>query len=351
MTYPDGSFQPVRVPYQGWPSAHIIGNVAYILLKEVMGYSTVLFDTTTILSEQVVNYVAGCLDPDDPLCAERDVQNPKVHFTLETWEGGQQRAINLPENIRPDLLSVLSYNLVDQWYIWLKEIDDGMKSHPPLVLDYYRSYYAKSFTPAVAFDSWRKLLDLLPSKIIVRCSDMTADSWTPRNVDKYIQLTNDTSVECHHNDSVWFSPACRSNTSECIPLLIPYNVDFAMQISFFLNMPLAVVVAIGDGYYDAIQKGRFLFGWYQPSDDPLLDASGKFPVLLNLPPANQLEIHQGIYRTGFAQFKPFNYGWRDLQEVDQLVHFLASNVDLGDQDWDQLMSENRRLKAIDIGNL
>ena len=79
------------------------------------------------------------------------------------------------------------------------------------------------------------------------------------------------------NDTVWFSPACIANTSLRVPLMIQYSMQFAMQLAFFLEMPLAVVMVRqgSDGdyadYFRAIRSGRFLFGYYSPND-VLVDA-------------------------------------------------------------------------------
>ena len=314
-------------------SARVVGDIAYILLSEVLGYSTILFDTGAIFSPHVVNYVAGCLDPDDSGCKMRDPESPQVHFTLETWMAGNQRAAALPENIRPPLLSVSDYNLVDGYYLWQQVLDDGLASKQRLSLDFFRSYDANLFKPHEFFDPWEKVLASVPSHAIVRCSAMGPDSSTPRLTANYIRFTNDTDVACHHDDSVWFSPACRANTSECIPLMIQYTFEYAMQISFWLNMPFAVFM-VGPGangdyreYYDAARRGRLLFGWYQP-DDSLLDGAGNLPVALNLPATNDLEYIQGVYKTATANYKPRNYCWRRLQEVDRLVHFFASRFNL-----------------------
>ena len=345
LIYNDGTEHSVYIPYPAWGSAQVIANIAYILIKEVMNYSVVLIKTESISSEHPVNYAAGCVDPDDPNCTEHDAWDPKVHFTLETWEGGHQRATILNEDVRPDLLNVLSYTLIDSWYVPESVFKDGLHHNPPLSLDYYRSYDATYYDASRIFDKWEKLIQLLPKNNIVRCSSMTPGSAFPRHTDNYIAVTNDTDVECQHNDSVWFSPACRSNRSRCVPLLISYNFDVAMQLAFFHNLPLAIVMADGTSYYEVARAGRFLFGWYQPSDDPAADGNGNYPLLVNLPPADVQEQLRGVYRTGFAQFKPYNYCWRHLREVDRLVHSFAAQVDLGDQDWARLMPQSRRLKV------
>jgi hypothetical protein len=114
-------------------------------------------------------------------------------------------------------------------------------------------------------------------------------------------------------------------------------------------MPLAIMLVNGgpDGdykeYYHTISNGLFLFGWYQP-DDSLVDSSGQLPVMLSLPHTNGLEHLAGMYRTGLAEFRPQNYGWRQLQAVDRLVHHFASKLDLYGQDMDDLMLRSRALK-------
>jgi hypothetical protein len=291
LVYPDKSLHSVRIPYPGWTSARVVANIFYILYHEVMKYSVVLVDTTTIFSEHPVNYAAGCLDPDDGECVERDPNNPIVHFTFETWSGGGNRAVTLPQDVRPTLISVLDYSLVDQWYLWQDIIDNGLQSEDHLSLDYYRSYDASNFKPHKFFDPWTRVFELVPDEVIVRCTQKTANSPQPRITDDYIRFTNDT---------VWFSPACRDNPSECLPVIIQYSVSFTMQVAYFLRMPLAVIM-VGPGrggayseYYSAIRGGRFLFGWYQP-DDTLRDAHGNQPVIRRIPIYIYIYVYIYIY--------------------------------------------------------
>jgi hypothetical protein len=114
LHYPNGSLFSVRIPYANWASARISAEIANILLSEVLNYSTVLLDTKTIFSAHVVNYVAGCFDPDDSNCVERDTNNPQVHFTIETWRGGAIRFAQLSGDVQPTLISVLDFTLNDQ---------------------------------------------------------------------------------------------------------------------------------------------------------------------------------------------------------------------------------------------
>ena len=114
LEYADGSKHAVRVPYPNWSSARISSEIAYSILSEVMNYSTELIDTKTIFSAHPVNYVAGCLDPDDAACVERNTDDPTAHFTIETWRGGMVRWAQLPADVQPSLLGVLDFTLNDQ---------------------------------------------------------------------------------------------------------------------------------------------------------------------------------------------------------------------------------------------
>jgi hypothetical protein len=246
LKYPDGTLHSVRIPYPGWTSARIMGDIVYILLTEVMGYSAVLIETPTIFDSHLVNFAAGCNNPDDETCAERDFERPIVHFTLETWDRGYKRNLAIPLDVRPVLLSVLSYDLIDEWYLWRDVVNAGWNSSAHLSLDHYRSYDASAFAPHAFFDPWTRVFELIPLDTIVRCSDMTAELGIDRATEQYTRATGDAGVQCSNNDTVWFAPACRANNATCVPLLLQYNVDIAMQIAAFLRMPLAIIM-VGPG--------------------------------------------------------------------------------------------------------
>ncbi len=186
LKYPDGSLHPVKIPFASWASAQILGQIAHILLSEVMGYSVVLLENTGMDSGQPVRYAAGCIDILDPTCSKYDVMAPQVHFTIESWPYGISVASALPPNIQPELLSVLSYNIFDANYLWASVVEDGATQK--VSLDYYKSYDAARFQPHRFFDPWQRMLELVPAKYIVRCSDMLPGSINDRNVETYMRV-------------------------------------------------------------------------------------------------------------------------------------------------------------------
>ena len=62
LEYPNGSMQPVRIPYSDRVSAKINAHISSILLSEIMGYSTVFVNVSNNRSNtNAIAYLAGCL--------------------------------------------------------------------------------------------------------------------------------------------------------------------------------------------------------------------------------------------------------------------------------------------------
>ena len=348
LTYPDSSIHPILIPSAAWSSSRATGAVVYILLTEVMGYATKLMNVNTVLDDQPVNYVAGCYSSSDKLCQQRNSSNPQLHFTIESWMLGIRRASNLPSDVQPILLSVMDFSVDDSYFIWQSVYDDGFNSSSPQLLDDYRFYNSIKFKPHRYFHPWTRILERFPSEVLVRCSEMSPDGLNVRNTTHYTLITGDTDTSCR-NDTVWFSPACRDDVSECVPLVVQYNVDNAMQLAWWYHLPLAIAV-ISPGpsgnyseYYSAVRASRLLFHWTPV--EYLRDDQGRTPVLLQLPRTNMLEQLAGIYRTGIEDIKPRNYGWPGLAAADRLVAFFASRLTFFDQDMRAMMATSGTLRA------
>ena len=262
---------------------------------------------------------------------------------------GIRRMSTIPEKARPILLSVMDFSVDDTYFLWQSIVDDALDKSIPYLLDDYRFYNAKQFKPHIYFDTWQQILDLLPSEVIIRCSAMSPDGENVRNATHYTQITGDTDVSCF-NDSIWFSPSCRGNTTKCVPLLVQYNLENAMQLAWWHSLPLAVLMVdsgpSGDyaDYHRAIRRGRFLFSHMAPIDN-LLDAQGRPPALLSLPRTNLQEHVDGIFRTGIADLKPRNYAWRGLAAADpRVAHFAAAAV-FADNDIRDMVARSGALQA------
>jgi hypothetical protein len=234
---------------------------------------------------------AGCRDADDISGRDCNIDDPLVHITVESWMTGFRRVNMLPERLRPVMLSTLEYTLLDQYFIW-RDVFDTYKANCRRLLDDYRTYSFPDDTitacPHVSsvFTPWKSVYDTFQNMsyqnaqgenktMIVRCSEMTeVNGRDAATLEMYTRLTGDAEVSCMsdsisgYEDGVWLSKSCRENNDRCVPLVIQYTMDFAMQISYFLHMPLAVMmIASGKNedyaeYYSVIQKTDCMFGWY-----------------------------------------------------------------------------------------
>ena len=280
LSYSDGSQHPVSIPYPSWSSIQLSAHIAQIILSEIMNYSTVFYVQDTIDDSIILADAVGCLNPEDHVCQNRDTEHPKIHFTLETWDTGYEwQSTTLPVAVQATLISTLDYSGIDGYFLWTDVVESALRSPSRAVLDHYHAYNASLNSPAAFFDPWQRILELIPPQLVYPCST-TGPPEDPYYSTLYADLTNDT-AGCALDSRVWFSPACRANTSACVPTLIQYSMPAAAQLAFFLNMPLAVVyVLAGDSnyqeYYAAVRAGRFLFGYYAPND-ALVDARGRLP--------------------------------------------------------------------------
>ena len=294
-----------------------------------MGYSSILI-VDNGEDQAVVSQVAGCVDMLDPLCSKFDLSDPQVHFTLETWMYGIRRQQSLPSSIQPSLLEVHSYFVDDGYYMWASTINKVPSKPHHIDIDDYIPYNVLHRNDVHRFfDSWETVYDLLTPANIMRCSDFFSPEAPSvfafgnsglESLANYERATGDRAFRCGVNDTVWFSPACRSNTSACVPLVVMYYFDAAIQRATLLNLPLAVIMSnvwvTGDygPYLTAIQTARFLFHWYEP-DDTVLGPDGEFPVLFRLPRLDLAGQIQGDLRTGIDGLLARNFGWRLLKEA------------------------------------
>ena len=356
LVYSDNSTHPVRIPYADWTSARVSAQVANILLSEVVGYETLLVD---IYGNDIygVTYVTGCTDPFDQTCTQWDNLSPLAHFTVESWIDGINTAQRLPANIRPSLLSVTDYNIDDGYFLLQDVREAGLKSKQPVLLDHFESYDARFYQPHQFFDPWQRMFELIPHSAFASCTDIFSGAYAygvsgtnaSYSIRRYVALTNDTDLSCY-NDRVWFSPACRHDPSLCVPLILKWYLDWAMQRATLHNMPLAIVVVDPTvtendaSYYTAVVRGRFLFHSYEPNDFQF-DSEGRPPVLLNLPRRDPAAQATGDYRSGIEGLKARNYGWRLLRATDPIVEFVAASIAFADSDVDAFMTRSRDLQA------
>ena len=184
------------------------------------------------------------------------------------------------------------------------------------------------------------MLGLLPPALVVRCSAMLL-------VAAHSADAGETGA-CSPDDAVWFSEACRANTSECVPILLQDRLDRVARLAALLNLPLAAaVVAPGAAhyaeYYAAARAGRFLFAYRYP-DDTLSDAAGRPPARVRLPPPGGLPVELERLRAEMEGVPLRAYAWRGLAAADRRVAWFATNVAVPAADLGQLLQQTAGLR-------
>eukprot|EP00291_Cryptomonas_curvata_P000921 CAMPEP_0172189810 /NCGR_PEP_ID=MMETSP1050-20130122/22745_1 /TAXON_ID=233186 /ORGANISM="Cryptomonas curvata, Strain CCAP979/52" /LENGTH=335 /DNA_ID=CAMNT_0012864575 /DNA_START=354 /DNA_END=1357 /DNA_ORIENTATION=- len=268
------------------------------------------------------------------------MDNPAVHLTLETWVTGNQLVSSMPGSERPLLSNTLGYVGIESIFLWRNIVEEGLQSPERIVLSHYHAYNADLNKPAKFFDRWEKILELLPADLVFPCTAKSFDG-DEFGTAEYMAATNDTQGGCGIHKSVWFSPSCRANTTECVPILIQYYTSMIAQLAHFLRLPFAIIlVARGQHdsreFYAAVESSRCLFSYWTPNDRAV-DRFGRAPEQLVLPRADLLEQAAGIYRTELPATQLLGYAWPGLARAAPQVLFLAARLTLLEQDMQRLM--------------
>jgi hypothetical protein len=205
LVYDDGSRHPIKIPSPEWTSARISAEIMNILFREIMQYETEVVVLKTNDAGVVASAVAGC--PENS-CQCNKAENPRAHFSLMSGTAAIGIVDCLPSEVQP-IISLVGYQGDDTYYTWQDIVDLAFESPAHSSLDFYRSYNARVFAPHTFFDPWQRLFDLLPDRVIIRCSAMnsSSQSLTARDTAHYTLVTGDADVSCHHDDSIWLATA------------------------------------------------------------------------------------------------------------------------------------------------
>ncbi|CAE7193754.1 unnamed protein product [Symbiodinium natans] len=202
-----------------------------------------------------------------------------------------------------------------------------------LALEFYRSYNVSAHDAAAYFD---------------RISDLKLSHFHPCNTSSN-EFANDVEMRLYgkwtgdwagvvETDSgyiancpdghFWISPACRHNTSECIPVLAAGNgwiVYVFMQWSTFYQIPAAIGISkTWDTFTANVAAFRVLFHWWIPDATfHHLDAS-----MLQLPRHKAQEWAVGNYRSADPQSYIAKLVAHSLGSVAPKVQEFLENFDL-----------------------
>ena len=186
------------------------------------------------------------------------------------------------------------------------------------------------------------MLRLIPTALVIPCSQMLQDEFENAG------QPGEESTACSADDAVWFSPACRQNTTECVPVLLQGRLDRVALLAEHLSLPLAaVVVSQGSSryaeYFAAVRAGRFLFAYRSP-DDTLTDEAGRAPVPVRLPQAGELPDALQEVQGQMEGVMLRTYAWQGLAAADRRVAWFAAAVGVSAAGMARMMHQTAGLR-------
>ena len=333
----------ITIPSPSRTSSKIISQIAKILLTEKMHYSTQLVSINATSSSVVVSGLAGCNTLQRHFsCPESSLETPDFHLAFEVWPDGEKTAADLAPEIRPCFLSTLPYTGDDSLFIWQDLVDMSRQLPPHISLDEFSAFNATLYKPHALFEPWQAMLRLIPTALVIPCSQMLQDEFENAG------QPGEESTACSADDAVWFSPACRQNTTECVPVLLQGRLDRVALLAEHLSLPLAaVVVSQGSSryaeYFAAVRAGRFLFAYRSP-DDTLTDEAGRAPVPVRLPQAGELPDALQEVQGQMEGVMLRTYAWQGLAAADRRVAWFAAAVGVSAAGMARMMHQTAGLR-------
>ena len=198
---------------------------------------------------------------------------------------------------------------VFSWGIYVTgSVRDAAFREAGLPLEYYRNYVTGFNRPHRFFHS----LSDLDGEDFLLCNDSTTygdDFTNARLWANYVQWTGDTDgvietsggyvAKCP-DGRFWLSPACRGNSSECIPVLSAFaTLANMLQWATVHSLPFAIGRPPNfPKFLDLARTYDVLFYYWEP-DDTLALADLQVSRLV-LPPNNVAEYKEGNFRTAAA---------------------------------------------------
>lgn len=276
-----GQDLPLGLLLGNWPSSELLTEITLILLEEVLGFHAEIQEARASFGASPIWALAGCLNFDDrfdKMCGEEET---KYHISVDSWIGSYQKEF---DEMRDAFPATVPLNLGSMGYageesVYITEADfKRAYSATGLALDFYRSYNTTYHDPKQYFDS----IQDIPRSELAFCNQ--TDMSNPQRMGFYEQHSGDPdgvvqqpdgSYFAYCPDDIWWiSPACRQDTSKCIPTLtasVGWRLQAIMQWVTAYGIPAAVaIISDFSTWVQRVRQVRALFYWWVP-DSTFID--------------------------------------------------------------------------------
>jgi len=267
----DGLELPLGIWKFEWDSAELITAIFDVLVSEVLGFNTVLSGSSDACEFGIIA-VSRCSLESTGTSPTPDCTNIKqimsTHVALEFWDStifnDRWFVSNHPKEA-PENMGSVGYHGSEGVFIGKRPVQaasDMLGAH----LDFYGWYDASWFDPSAFFATPADI----PNSMLMPCSEslignalaiQNVRTWTP-DPEGFDESGR---AKCH--DGYWWrSPACRANTSSCVPFVSGGNgwiLDQIMPKAIAFRMSIAVATAVNWSAYVALptEHDTLFYSW------------------------------------------------------------------------------------------
>ena len=200
-----------------------------------------------------------------------------------------------------------------------------------LALDFHRSYNVSHHKPQKYFDSIEDIpkseLSLCNASDMANAQRMGFYQEHAGDPDGVVDIDGNGTFWAYCPDNYWWiSPACRHDTSQCIPCLtasVGWRLQAMMQWATAYGMPVAIAIIPGwSTYVNRVRQTRVLFYWWVP-DSTFIDMR---PLQIIFPRHSFSAWARGDKKTGGAGTLVSKVVSSNLLSKASSVHTFVSKI-------------------------
>eukprot|EP00439_Symbiodinium_sp_Y106_P032155 s4992_g3.t2 len=340
----DGESMPLGIWTSAFDSSTIVSKIYEIIAQERLGYNT-LMDFGSASKIQVFK-LAGCdHDPIEMTSLGNCGPPRRYHISLEFWYASSPWWSSWAAEMgdyTPVNLGSIGYPGKEGMFILDQAVQKALTERG-LALEYYRSYNATWYNPAL----YASVVADVSLNQLQTCGE-SVEGYFPDIATVYLGATGDvdgveevngkTVLKCWQ-DKWWAAPACRHNISGCVTVISGgpgWGWPEMIQQAFFHNMPLAFATAQKepvDHYIPLNRQLQSLLYWWTPDTKFTLDN----PSQIIFPPNSPSEYANQIFKTQRENVDLTNWAAVGVEAIADRAVAVARNLFIADDELSSIL--------------
>ena len=303
-----GMDMPIGFLACAWQSSEFLNILTSMLTEEVFGFHTRHHPVVGGNGAAPIYALAGCTDFNNVTDRGCHGDETQVHVSVDSWVGSYASAREKFNRENPRIASVdlggMGYDGEESIYLRRSVLEAAYQDNG-LPLDFYKSYNTTFHNPKQYFDSISSVnISELQLCNATQMSNTEAMNWYALYSGDYDGVVNNSQGDGYiancPDGRLWFSPACRQDTSLCIPTFTAgdgWKLQAMMQWSTAYGIPAAIGISDGwSNFVSHVKSYRSLHYWWVP-DSTFIEMQ---PAEVVFPRHSALEWAAGDKKTGGA---------------------------------------------------